>query len=210
MQKIAASLKKRGAMLGDPKAATSNPDASRKRSAPNDVGWRIWRGNYGNGLITQVAPDATSVGWYHVGPQDQRYGRFARGFEHASLRTQMHFILDKRLWGGLPRTSSSATLSLHMRVVYFNEGAGSFQIAYDALGGNGCKMLKEVTVTNTGRWVELDFTITDAAFGEGCAASNTNGEASPHVQGGDIVLRSMAGDTIIHGVEIYDPTKIRP
>ena len=65
---IAAAFADKGAVEGDPKAAASEADGSRKRNSTNDVGWRIWEGNYGNGLVTQLQPAATSVGRWNVGP----------------------------------------------------------------------------------------------------------------------------------------------
>ena len=70
--------------------------ASRRRNGTNDVGYRIWQGNYGNGLIEQLSPFETSIGYWGVGPIDQPYGRYARGFESATGRTDMAFVLDTR------------------------------------------------------------------------------------------------------------------
>eukprot|EP01047_Picozoa_sp_COSAG01_P055134 COSAG01_NODE_6104_length_3849_cov_4.556267_3_plen_140_part_00 len=71
LQKIAATFAHRGARLRDPQAAVKSPMPSRKRNGTNDVGIRIWQGNYGNGLVTQLRPLETSVGWWGVGPLDQ-------------------------------------------------------------------------------------------------------------------------------------------
>ena len=55
-------LKARGAVELDPAAAASGAMKSRRRQAPNDVGWRVHAGNYGNGLLTQLAPANSRVG----------------------------------------------------------------------------------------------------------------------------------------------------
>ena len=52
--------------------------AGRNRQLMDDVGWNIYPGNYGNGLITQLKPLETSIGRWRVGPRDQHYGRFVR------------------------------------------------------------------------------------------------------------------------------------
>merc|ERR1711918_266451 len=91
-----------GAAEEDPASAAKNPFASRNRRHMNDVGWNIYTGNYGNGLIEMLKPGETSIGQWRVGPRDQPYGRFARSFQRKSGRTEMGFVLDSRLWGGLP------------------------------------------------------------------------------------------------------------
>jgi hypothetical protein len=189
------ALKARGVRVGDPKAAVADSMASRKRNSSNDVGRGIFVSNYGNGLLTQIAPQETSVGWWHVGSKDQPYGRFARSFEHASARTQMSFALDQRLWGGLPRKkSSSSPLSLVFRVVYFDGGAASFNVTYDSTAG--CRTLAAVRVRDSGRWKKLDLVVDDGSFGRRCATAN-------ETTGADIVLVSTStADTIIHGLEI--------
>ena len=135
-------FKSRGAVEMDVVHASKSPMGSRDRTAPNDVGWRIWPTNYGNGLMTQLNPNETSVGWWHVGPQDQYYGRYARGFDIASGRNKMGFTLDQRLWGGLPLSgiggSSSSSSSntpnlLKLLVVYFDgDGHEHLQFTNDA------------------------------------------------------------------------------
>jgi hypothetical protein len=201
MKKIVAfpPLKQRGAVLGDPAAATADAITSRRRKAPNDVGWRIWEGNYGNSLITMLDPAGTSVGWWHVGPPDQPYGRFARGFEHSSGRTKMGFVLNKQLWGGLPLLG---TLALQLRVVYYDQGGGSFWVGFDSLFENTCNFEEEIKVGSSGRWIAFDLQIYDAAFARNCTIGN--------ITGADLVLDSFSGDTIIHGIEIYDPARVRP
>ena len=205
------ALKARGAVVGDPVAAASNADKSRQRNKPNDVGWRIWSGNYGNQMITQLAPDATSVGWWHVGPKDQPYGRFARGFEAKSGRTQISFVLDKRLWGGLPLppalSTALAPAVLKLRIIYLEQEHAGFEVAYDSHAG--CRTVQTVTGGTSGRWVVIDLDVTDGRFSRSCAANTTAHDAA--AGGADIVLRASKGaDAIVHGVEIYDPARALP
>ncbi len=217
--------KMRGAVLKDAESASKEPMGSRKRTAPNDVGWRIWRDNYGNGLLTQLNPSNTSVGWWHVGPSDQYHGRYARGLDVASGRTEMSFTLDRRLWGGLPLSSSTATTTTMIKlvVVYFDgdghdhlryggNGAGqpqadvrdkhkknkvSFEIAFDSQ--SGCRTAKTVTGSGSGRWTTVEIDVADGRFGCGCA----HGTA-------DVVLTSTTSDVIISTIEVYDPARVTP
>jgi hypothetical protein len=86
-----------------------------------------WRRDWAQGdfpfLAVQLAPNETSVGWWRVGPRAAPYGRFARGFHAASGRTAMSFVLDTRLWGGLPLPAARG-VTLRLRLVYFDAGGG--------------------------------------------------------------------------------------
>jgi hypothetical protein len=194
------ALKARGAREGDPVAAASCGMRSRYRNSTNDVGWRIWTGNYGNQRVTQLAPQATSVGHWNVGPQDQPYGLFARGFERSTGRLQMGFVLDPLLWGGLPRSKTAAPLKLVLQLVYFDTGTASFDIEYSST--KGCKTLASVHLANSGRWVELDLPIRDGRFGRECPGSSAAGSWTA-----DLLLKSTSVDNaIIHGFQISKNT----
>jgi hypothetical protein len=73
---IAEAFASRGAAEGDPdSAAQDNAMASRSPKAMNDVGWRVLEGNFGNGAITQLAANETSVGWWRVGRKSEQRER---------------------------------------------------------------------------------------------------------------------------------------
>ena len=194
-----------GAVEGDPQAATGAAMASRRRNSTNDVGWRIWEGNYGNGLVTQLAPAETSVGWWRVGPTDQPFGRFARGLEHSTGRTELSFVLNKELWGGLPLTPTTAPAAgLTLLVTYLDRnGPSGFDILYDAPSAGGGCAAHSVSVGNTDRWITVHLNVSNAVFAKGCASKG--GQA-------DIVLRSTAAvtgqgtaagaDVVFHGLEV--------
>ena len=155
----------------------------------------IVSGNYGNGLVTQLQPFETSVGWWGVGPKDQPYGRYARGFERATGRTDISFVLDTRLWGGLP-LSAADERTLTLAVTYL-DGMAGFAIFFDT--ASGCAAPKRtISGAGSGRWITTTFVISDGHFGRRC---ESKGGAA------DIVLRSTTpnADAIIHGLEIYDP-----
>ena len=197
LRAITAAFAKRGAVERDPEAASGNAFDMRHRNGTNDVGFRIWQGNYGNGLVTQLQPFLTSVGWWGVGPQDQPYGRYARGFEPTTGRTDMAFVLDERLWGGLPL---STRRSLTLTVTYLDGEGDGFDIFLDSTSGCNAPT-RSISGTSTGRWITTTLTVTDGHFGRRCESK---------AGGADIVLRSGQGSSqgaIVHGLEIYDPSK---
>jgi hypothetical protein len=165
---ITAAFAHRGATLGDPAAAMcDSPICSRRAKAMNDVGWRVLEGNFGNGAITQLRANATSIGWWQVGSKADAYGRYARGFESASGKSAMSFVLDKALWGGLPLAAGGGGLALTLRVVYFDSGNAGFAVAYDA--GAGCRNATSVAAGATGAWKNVTLIVTDGFFARRCA-----------------------------------------
>jgi hypothetical protein len=193
---ITAAFAARGATLGDPAAAMCNaPICSRRAKAMNDVGWRVLEGNFGNGGLVQLSPNTTSVGWWQVGDKKtDTFGRYARGFEHASGKTEMAFALEPRMWGGLPLT---APLRVELRVVYLDLHGGGFNVSVDAgPAGGGCTTLGHVEVGNSGAWrnVTLAHLAAPGAFGKRCGAA----------AGADAMLVSTsAKDTLFATLEIY-------
>ena len=194
---ITAAFAAKGATLGDPAAAMCpTPICSRRANAMNDVGWRVLEGNFGNGGLTQLTPNTTSVGWWQVGDKaSDAYGRYARAFERASGKTEMAFALEPRLWGGLPL---AAPLRLELRVVYYDMFGGGFNVTYDSgsAGGGGCKTVAHVAVGKSGAWrnVTLPLLAAPGAFGRKCGAAG----------GADITIASTsAADTIFAQVEVY-------
>ena len=189
---ITKAFAKYGAAEGDPDSA-AQPDAmdSRKAKSMNDVGWRVMESNFGNGAITQVAANETSIGWWRVGKKTDPYGRYARGFESSSGKNAMSFILDKGLWGGLP-IAAGGGVDLTLRVVYFDSGNAGFNIAYDA--GAGCRNVSSVTTGTTASWMNVTLSVTDGYFARRCGSA-----------GADIALYSTTSqaDAIIHSIEIY-------
>ena len=144
---IAAAFSERGAREEDPVAAASigNGAKSFDRDGMNDVGWNVFRGNYGVRL-TQLAPTKTSVGWWRVGPLSQWFGRFGRGFEHGSGKDTMGFVVEESM-----KAATSAQVTVSLRVVWFSNASvagAQFALQYDAHGG--CKTALEVDVGSSG------------------------------------------------------------
>jgi hypothetical protein len=231
MKAIVKDFAHKGAAIGDIHAATGRDMDSRHPHKLNDVGWNVYEGNYGNGLLTQLSPSDTSVGLWQVGPKDQEFGRFARQFEHSSGKTAMGFVLDERLWGGLPM-KHSASRPLVIELAYFDgtpkvgaeemELAPSLNASAPSLnasatvtasaskkqlkiyydGADGCTNAATIDVGNTKRWKVWTQTISDGKFGKGCSGSGTS--KADHA---DIQLRSTGSDKdiVVSTLQVYDP-----
>ncbi len=174
-----------GAKQGDMDKSLQVVMQNRSAEKMNDVGWNIWDDNY-HRYLKQIDPNGTSVGWWRVGPADQPYGRFARGFEEKSGKKAMFFDLDDNFYYGQPEGARTVEL----RVVYLDKGKGSWALKYDAAGGQQ-KTAFEVTNTDSGRWVEKKVTVSDAQFKNG---GPNNSDLTLEKTGGD--------DTIFHMVEL--------
>lgn len=149
-----------GARLDDPENATLRQlDIVRRARGFNDVQTHVFRGNYGMHL-RQINTDATSQGYWRVGPRDQPYGRFARGFHHESKRDAILLDLDDAFF--VPSTTARAR-ALTLRIVYFDEGVGSWALRYTAQAGLEAEALR-VRKTGTGRWITIEVAIPDAVI----------------------------------------------
>jgi hypothetical protein len=155
--RIAERFAANGARQGDPEGGMRVGIRSRALEALNDVGWEIYRGNYEH-FLEQIEPAATSVGHWRIGPKDQPYGRYARGFEHATGKDALFFRFDPRF------LTSGADRRAEVRVVYFDRGSGRWTLRYHASDGT-MKQAAEVQKKNTGRWQEIIVPIDDASFG---------------------------------------------
>ncbi len=186
-EKIAAAFAGRGARMGETDLCWADGVTWTKRAARiNDVCRRPWPGNYGM-FLTQLHPGETSVGHWRVGSLDEPYGRFARGFEHATGRDRMSFDVSDAFFGGAPLAGRHAVT---VRVVYFDQGRGTWSLRYDA-AGEPDKTALAVTKTDSGKWKEVTVELTDAHLGN----------RGP--QRGDLALvNTDAEDDIFHLIEI--------
>ncbi|HEX6289304.1 MAG TPA: beta-galactosidase [Herpetosiphonaceae bacterium] len=161
--------------------------------ALNDVGWRIYPGNYQMWLYQRDA-DETSQGLWRVGPLDQPYGRFARRFDAASDRQAMYFDIDDRFFFEQPL---NAAYPVAVRVVYLDQGSGTWALRYDARD-DPQKTALVVTKTNSGRWREQTIVLSDAYFGNRAPRQS------------DLVLENPDGeDDTFHLIEITRETGYR-
>ncbi|MBC8374169.1 MAG: hypothetical protein H8E53_11280 [Planctomycetes bacterium] len=186
--KIAAHFASRGARQGDPPKALGGGMMNRQRDNYNDVGWGILRGNYWR-FLEQIDPDQTSVGYWHVGPKEHIFSRFARGFQHSTGKKAMRFRLDKQFFGGSKRRQSA-----RLRVVYLDQGTGAWSLVYQTPTGPVAAM--KVTCRNTGKWADKQITVTNAIF-----TGSLPG-------GADLTCQWLGGDdTIFHLIELTRPAR---
>ena len=152
--KVAAAFSQFGAYQGDPQKATGGGMMNRQSKDYNDVGWDITEGNYCR-FIEQIDADATSDGWWHVGPQESIYGRFARSIKMINGKGAMYFDVND--------DSATSCKKVELRIVWLDKGNGKWAIIYNAEKKTN-KTLLSVKNTNTGKWLEKTIVIQDAAF----------------------------------------------
>ena len=185
--KIIAAMKPFGARQGDPSHQAAGPmKMAANMAALNDVGYNIWPDNYGV-FLTQIDANATSQGYWRVGPKNQPYGRFARGFNNSKNKNRLRFNVDDRMFGRKPLAGKER---VQVRVVYFDEGTGTWALNYDSTGENN-KQAYRVTKTNSGKWKEKIVTLKDANFGN---RGPQNSDLS--------LVNTDALDDIFHMVEV--------
>jgi hypothetical protein len=177
--KIADAYKMYGAMQGDPEKAIGAGMVNRKRQDYNDVGWKILEGNYYQHL-TQIDPETTSTGWWHKGPKESIYSRFARS-TNTSKGNALFFDLDDDFYKGN---------KIFVRVVWLDEGNSEWELLYDAVDKPE-KTAFSVTNSNSGQWMEKIVEISDALL-------NNRGE-----KGADFIIRNKSDEeAVFHLVEI--------
>jgi len=185
---ILAEYQSYGAKNGDTDAVVNYGTSSYllNSTALNDCVWNVIDRNYRRHM-TQYNPNETSVGLWRVGSTEYPYGRFVRSFENSSGKNAMYFDIDDDFFGG---TALNANYPISIKVIYYDQGTGTWQLKYDAVGDSN-KTAYTVTKTNTNTWKEKNFTVTDANFGNRCI----------HVT--DFYLsNSDSEDDIFHLVEI--------
>jgi hypothetical protein len=132
--KIAEAFAPYGARMDDPEKALGHGMVNRKAMGYNDVGWGILPGNYSR-FLTQVDPGSGDIGLWNI--DESIYGRFARGFEHKSGKTQMRFRLDEAFKAD----------AVEVSVTYLDKGEGAW-----SLGISGAPDKTVVRNTGSGTW----------------------------------------------------------
>ena len=185
VMKICAEFADHGAVVQDLDSALADWLKSRVRTGYNDVAWGRIDEDYCR-FLYPINKLETSVGWWNIGPKDQPYGKFARGFEHKTGKDALYFRFHQDFF----KKDGTPTGALTFRVVWLDNTTGSWGFSYDAGKGN-FKSAKTFTGTGTNRWREETFTITDAVM-------NNNGP-----QGADIALVNLDDkDKIFHIIEV--------
>jgi hypothetical protein len=142
--KIAKAYADYGAIMTDPEKATGGGMMNRKAKGPNDVGWGTLPGNYSR-FLTQIDSGSGDVSRWNI--DNSIYGRFARGFEHQSGKTQMRFQLDKDF----------GAKDVNVHITYLDKGTGSWSI-----GKTGVANPEIVKNTNTGEWKTASIALSGA------------------------------------------------
>lgn len=183
--KICAAYSSHGAVVQDLDYALAGGLKSRSRSGYNDVAWDRIDEDYAR-FLYPINKLETSVGWWNLGPKDQPYGKFARGFEHATGKDALYFRFHPDFFSHDDKPVGPLTF----RVVWLDNNTGTWSFAYDAGNGN-FKTAKNFTGRGNNRWREETFIITDAVM-------NNHGP-----QGADIALLNLdATDEIFHIIEV--------
>ena len=152
--KIAEAFSKFGAYQGDPEKATGGGMMNRQSKDYNDVGWDITEGNYQR-FIEQIDAEKTSDGWWHVGPKESVYGRFARSFKIENGKGGMYFDVNDDF--------AKTAKKVEIRIVWLDKGFGEWNVCYNAKKTSD-KTLFTVKNTNTGKWMEKTMLVKDASF----------------------------------------------
>jgi hypothetical protein len=138
--------------------------------------------------MTQINPDATSIGLFRVRgpitPTSSKYDRFARSFENSTGKNTMYFKFDTEVF------SNPFPKSLTFKIIWLDKTAGStWALKYKST--QGIKNAVQVTGTGSNTWKEVTFTLTDAVIDR------------TGVNGSDFTLvNTDAVDDIFNGIEV--------
>jgi len=119
-----------------------------------DVGINLLPDNY-NRFLTQYDPNGTSRGYWRIGPTNQPYGRYARGFDHASGMNEMWFTLDDHFFA-----DNNTAHQLKVTIAYYDQGNGSWSFNY--ANAKGKTEQYRIQCKNTGKWVVKEVVLKDA------------------------------------------------
>ena len=151
---IAKAYSDYGAYQGDPEKAIGTGMLNRKRNDYNDVGWGISDGNYCR-YIEQIDAEETSEGWWHIGPQESIYGRFARSIKMENGKGGIYFDVND--------VFAKDCKNVEIRLVWLDKGIGEWTVFYNA-DKKSDKSLFTVKNGNTGKWMEKTVLVKDARF----------------------------------------------
>jgi hypothetical protein len=162
LKKIVQRFAPMGAILEDATAATESRHGSRERNGINSAGWRIWPHNYGMWL-TQLNPMTTSVGRWTMGSRDNLLGQYGR---QSVAGQNMSFLLAPDLFAHRQQKIGTTT-PLYVRVAFFNEGYGQWELYYASTALGRMKLAARVRKNNTNAFIEVRVPITDLNLTKG-------------------------------------------
>lgn len=146
----------------------------------NDLGINLIPGNYYK-FLEQYSPNTTSRGYWRIGPIDQPYGRYARGFDAKAGMKEMFFSLDNNFFG-----TNALAHEVKISVTYFDKGNGSWSMNY--YNGKSETKKYEVKCANTNRWITKTVLINDF-YSNKKMGNNT-----------DLTLKYLSGDNTLFSV----------
>jgi hypothetical protein len=117
----------------------------------NDIGINLVPGNYCR-FLEQYSPNTTSRAYWRVGPVNQPYGRYARGFDHENGMSEMFFALEKSFY-----SNNNAPHQVTISVTYFDKGNGEWTFNY--YNGKTRAEAYRVHCGNTNRWITKTVTL---------------------------------------------------
>lgn len=180
-KKVADAYAAYGAIQGDPSKAIKGGMLNRKRDDYNDVGWGILDSNYER-FISQIEPEKTSLAWWHIGPKESVYSRFARSTNCKKNQKTLFFDVNDEFVKDTKRIS--------LRITWLDRGKGKWSLNYTTKKTVD-KKAYQIKNTNTGVWRTKEIILEDIDF-------KNKGE-----RGSDFVLKSLSNeDVIFHKVEI--------
>ena len=147
----------------------------------NDIGWGIFDGNLCR-FIDQIDAEATSDGWWHIGPNESIYGRFARSIKLKDGKGGIYFDVND--------VFAKECKEVEIRIVWLDKGLGEWTVFYNT-EKKADKSLFTVKNGNTGKWMEKTVLVKDACFAN-------KGERSS-----DIYITSKSNELcIFHLIEV--------
>jgi len=185
---ICNAYSSRGARMDDVSSATQGQVYQRdQQTGYNDAGWNIEEGNYER-WITQINPDATSIGLFRVrGPinaTSSKYDRFARSFQNSSGKNTMYFKFHSDVF------SLSAPASLTFKITWLDKNLNStWSLKY--YNSSGLQTALNITGIGDNQWKTTNVTIQNPII-------NQN-----EVLGSNFMLVNTDNiDDIFHGIEV--------
>jgi hypothetical protein len=178
----------RGAQMDHVFAATKGQVWQRdQQTGYNDAGWNIEEGNYEK-WITQINPDATSIGLFRVrgviNASSSKYDRFARSFENSSGKNTMYFKFHSDVF------TLADPASLTFKITWLDKNANSTW-ALKYYNSSGLQTAINITGIGDNQWKTTNVTVHNPIITQ-------NG-----VLGSDFMLVNTDNiDDIFHGIEV--------
>lgn len=178
----------RGAQMDHVFAATKGQVWQRdQQTGYNDAGWIIEEGNYER-WITQINPDATSIGLFRVrgviNASSSKYDRFARSFENSSGKNTMYFKFHSDVF------SLASPDSLTFKITWLDKNQNSTW-ALKYYNASGLQTALNITGIGDNQWKNVIVTLRNPII-------NQSGVLSSDF----MLVNTDAIDDIFHGLEV--------